>query len=82
MARTFDLLRANDLVFRYVVDGWLHGRAAARVRPPGVERRQHQHAGQRRTRDFLRKMYMENALARDEYVAMGERLMMSEIGTD
>ena len=44
IAHTFDLLRANDLVFRYVVDGWLHGRAAARVRPPGVERRQHQPA--------------------------------------
>ena len=38
MARTFDLLRANDLIFRYVVERWLLGQPAARVRPPGVER--------------------------------------------
>ena len=32
MAHTFDLLRANDLVFRYVVDGWLMGEP----RPPST----------------------------------------------
>lgn len=81
MAHTFDLLRANDLVFRYVVDGWLLGEKppafdllawnADSTNMPG---KAHAH--------FTRKMYLENALARDEYVAMGERLMVSEIATD
>jgi polyhydroxyalkanoate synthase len=31
---------------------------------------------------FLRQMYVENALARDAYVAMGEQLVVSEIATD
>jgi polyhydroxyalkanoate synthase len=81
IARTFDLLRANDLVFRYVVDSWLMGEPppsfdllawnADSTNLPG-----HAHA------EFLRGAYLENALARDEYEAMGERLMISEIGTD
>jgi len=81
MAHTFDLLRANDLVFRYLVDGWLLGKPLPRfdllawnadsTNMPG---KAHGH--------FLRQMYVENALARDQYVAMGERLMVSEIGTD
>ena len=81
MAHTFDLLRANDLVFRYVVDGWLLGEPppafdllawnADSTNMPG---KAHAH--------FLRKMYLENALARDEYVAMGEQLMVSEVATD
>jgi len=81
MAHTFDLLRANDLVFRYVVDGWLLGE-----KPPAFDLlawnsdstnmpgKAHAH--------FTRQMYIENALARDEYIAMGERLMISEVSTD
>ncbi len=81
MAHTFDLLRANDLVFRYLVDGWLLGKPLPRfdllawnadsTNMPG---KAHGH--------FLRQMYVENAFARDQYVAMGERLMVSEISTD
>ena len=64
IARTFDLLRANDLVFRYVVDGWLLGE-----KPPAFDLlawnadstnlpgKAHAH--------FTRQMYIENALARD-----------------
>ena len=81
MARTFDLLRANDLVFRYVVDGWLLGEKppafdllAWNADSTNIPGKAHAH--------FTRQMYLENALARDEYVAMGERLMISEITTD
>jgi polyhydroxyalkanoate synthase subunit PhaC len=81
MAHTFDLLRANDLVFRYVVDGWLLGRSppafdllawnADSTNMPGKV-----HA------EFLRTMYLENALAHDRFVALGEPLIVSEIDTD
>ena len=81
IAHTFDLLRANDLVFRYMVDNWLLGKPppafdllawnADSTNLPGLA---HGH--------FLRQMYVENALARDEFVALGERLVTSEISTD
>src|SRR5262245_950948 len=81
IAHTFDLLRANDLVFRYMVDNWLLGNPspsfdllawnADSTNLPGLA---HGH--------FLRKMYVDNALARDEYVALGEQLIASEISTD
>ncbi|MFI5046183.1 MAG: PHA/PHB synthase family protein [Acidimicrobiia bacterium] len=81
IAHTFDLLRANDLVFRYLIDNWLLGKPppafdllawnADSTNLPGLA---HGH--------FLRQMYVENALARDEFVALGERLITSEISTD
>ncbi|MET0627588.1 MAG: alpha/beta fold hydrolase [Acidimicrobiia bacterium] len=81
IAHTFDLLRANDLVFRYAVDNWLLGKPAPSfdllawnadsTNLPGLA---HGH--------FLREMYLENSLARDQYVAMGERLITSEVTTD
>ena len=81
IAHTFDLLRANDLVFRYVVDGWLMGQA-----PPAFDllnwNSDSTNMPGRAHAEYIRRTYLENALARDEYVAMGERLMVSEIGTD
>jgi polyhydroxyalkanoate synthase len=81
MAHTFDLLRANDLVFRYLVDGWLLGESppafdllawnADSTNLPG-----HAHA------QFLREMYVENSLANDRMDLLGERLLVSEITTD
>ncbi len=81
IARTFDLLRANDLVFRYVVDSWLLG-----DKPPAFDllawNADYTNLPGKAHGEFLRKAYMENALAQDEYTALGERLMVSEIGTD
>ena len=81
MARTFDLLRANDLVFRYVIDGWLLGED-----PPSFDllawNADCTNMPGRAHADFVRAMYVENALARDQFVALGERLLVSEIGTD
>ncbi|HEX9506681.1 MAG TPA: alpha/beta fold hydrolase, partial [Acidimicrobiia bacterium] len=81
MAHTFDILRANDLVFRYVVDAWLLGEPAPafdllawNADATNVPGRAHA--------EFLRSMYLEHSLPRDEYRALGERLMVSEIGTD
>lgn len=81
IAHTFDLLRANDLVFRCMVDSWLLGKPppsfdllawnADSTNLPGLA---HGH--------FLRSMYVQNALARDEFVALGERLIASEVSTD
>jgi polyhydroxyalkanoate synthase len=81
IARTFDLLRANDLVFRYVIDGWLLGES-----PPPFDllawNADSTNLPGRAHAEFVKRAYLENALAHDEYVALGERLMISEIGTD
>jgi polyhydroxyalkanoate synthase len=81
IARTFDLLRANDLVFRYVVDCWLLGE-----KPPAFDllawNADYTNLPGKAHGEFLRKAYIENALAQDQYSALGERLMISEIGTD
>jgi polyhydroxyalkanoate synthase len=81
VAHAFDLLRANDLVFRYVVDNWLLGEDppafdllawnADSTKLPG---KTHAH--------FLHEMYSENSLPRDEFVLLGERLAVSEITND
>ena len=81
MARTFDLLRANDLVFRYVVDGWLCGQPAPAFDLLAWNADSTNMPG-RAHAEFIRAMYIENSLAHDRYEAMGERLMVSEIGID
>jgi polyhydroxyalkanoate synthase len=81
IARTFDLLRANDLVFRYVADSWLLGE-----KPPAFDllawNADSTNLPGKAHSEFLRKTYLENALAHDEYIALGERLMISEVKTD
>ena len=81
MTRTFTMLRANDLLFRYVVDNWLLGE-----NPPAFDLLAWNDDGTRMPGKahsyFARKMYIENALAHDEMEALGERLIMSNITTD
>ena len=62
MTRTFTMLRANDLLFRYVVDNWLLGES-----PPAFDLLAWNDDGTRMPGKahsyFARKMYIENALA-------------------
>lgn len=81
MAHTFDLLRANDLVFRYLRSNWLNGLTPAAfdmlawngdsTRMPA-----------KMLSDYLRSCWLENTLAKDEMVLRGQRLKVSEIDTD
>jgi polyhydroxyalkanoate synthase len=81
MTRTFTMLRANDLLFRYVVDNWLLGED-----PPAFDLLAWNDDGTRMPGKahsyFARKMYIENALANDNMDALGERLVMSNVVTD
>ena len=81
MATTFDLLRARDLVFRYVPTRWLMGEEspafdvlawnADSVRMPAT-----MHT------EYLESLYWQNRLARGEYVALGERLDLKDLTVD
>ena len=63
IARTFDLLRANDLVFRYVVDGWLLGE-----KPPAFDllawNADSTNLPGKAHGEFLRRLHRERARAR------------------
>jgi polyhydroxyalkanoate synthase len=62
MKRTFSLLRANDLVFQYVVSGWLKGQS-----PPSFDLLAWNEDGTdmpaRLHADFIRACYVENRFA-------------------
>ncbi|MBW8825192.1 MAG: alpha/beta fold hydrolase [Acidobacteria bacterium] len=81
MARTFNLMRANDLIFNYVASGWLMG-----DRPPAFDLLAWNSDSTRMPAKmhsfYLRKCWVENALARDEVELAGQRLMVSEISTE
>ena len=71
MSGTFDMLRANDLIFNYVVSNWLLGQTP---RPstswPGIPTalgcRPLMHAF------YLRNFYVENRLAQDQLDTWGQ----------
>jgi polyhydroxyalkanoate synthase len=81
MAHTFDLLRARDLVFKYVESGWLMGEE-----PPAFDMLAWNSDSTRMPATmhayYLRRCWIDNALARDEMEAEGVRLMASEISND
>jgi polyhydroxyalkanoate synthase len=81
MAHTFDLLRARDLVFKYVETDWLMGEE-----PPAFDMLAWNSDSTRMPAKmhsyYLRRCWIDNALSRDELEADGVRLMTSEISND
>jgi polyhydroxyalkanoate synthase subunit PhaC len=81
MAGTFDALRANDLIFSYVVSNWLMGQAPAAfdilawnadsTRLPAA---MHSFC--------LRSLYAQNQLARGEMEIAGELLSLADVKND
>jgi len=81
MARTFDLLRPNDLIFNYVVSNWLLGEPppafdilawnADNTRMPAA-----MHAF------YLRSLYGKNLLAKGELSFAGVPLQLTDIRSD
>jgi polyhydroxyalkanoate synthase len=70
MARTFSLIRANDLIFSYVTKGWLEGQPAPAFdllawNADGTRMPARLHS------QFLRSCYQRNALARGELAIDG-----------
>jgi polyhydroxyalkanoate synthase len=81
MSGTFDMLRANDLIFNYVVSNWLMGENPApfdilawngdSTRMPAA-----MHSF------YLRSLYMRNELARGELELAGQQLSLSSVKND
>lgn len=81
MARTFDLLRANDLVFQYVVSNWLMGES-----PPAFDLLAWNDDSTRMPAtmysEYLRSCFIENAFARGELTLAGKRLEPGAVRTE
>ncbi len=81
MAGTFDLLRANDLIFSYVVSGWLMGQD-----PPAFDLLAWNGDSTRLPAAmhsfYLRCLYLRNELAEGEMELAGQRLSLSEVKND
>ena len=80
MGHTFALLRANDLVFQYVVSGWLLGKEPAAFdllawNEDGTNMPARLHS------DFLRSCYVENRFANGEMEVGGTTLDPSAVTT-
>ena len=81
MAGMFDLLRARDLIWNYVVSGWLMGE-----QPPAFDILAWNADGTRMPANmhsfYLRCCYVENQLARGEMSLAGTRLDLGRITAD
>jgi len=81
MARTFNLLRPNDLYFNYFGSAWMMGDD-----PPGFDLLAWNDDGMRvparLLSEYLRGCYLKNALARDEMTVRGQRLRLSAVEQD
>jgi polyhydroxyalkanoate synthase len=81
MAGTFDILRANDLIFNYVVSNWLMGES-----PPAFDilawNSDNTRMPARMHSFYLHSFYLENQLAHGQLEIIGERLELSDIKKD
>ena len=81
MAGAFDMLRANDLIFNYVVSNWLMGQD-----PPAFDILAWSGDSTRvpsAMHSFsLRSLYMRNELARGELELVGQQLSLSSVKND
>ena len=81
MASTFDLLRANDLIFNYVGPNWLEGKA-----PPAFDILAWNNDSTRMPAKmhafYLRHFYLANELARGELEILGQRISLKDVEVD
>jgi polyhydroxyalkanoate synthase subunit PhaC len=81
MAGTFDMLRANDLIFNYVVSSWLMGQD-----PPAFDILAWNGDSTRMPAAmhsfYLRSLYMRNELAKGEMELAGQQLSLASVRND
>jgi polyhydroxyalkanoate synthase len=81
MAHTFDALRANDLVFQYVVNNWLLGK-----KPPAFDllvwNKDSTRMPARMHSEYLRSCYLHNEFARGELEIDGQKLDPGKVKID
>ncbi len=81
MAGTFDMLRANDLIFNYVVSNWLMGK-----QPPAFDILAWNGDSTRMPAAmhsfYLRSLYVRNELAKGELELAGQRLSLGDVKSD
>jgi polyhydroxyalkanoate synthase len=81
MAHTFDALRANDLVFQYVVNNWLLGK-----KPPAFDllvwNKDSTRMPAKMHSEYLRSCYLRNEFARGEFEIAGQKLDPGKVEVD
>ena len=81
MSHTFDALRANDLVFQYLVNNWLLGR-----KPPAFDLLVWNNDSTRMPAkmhsEYLRSCYLNNEFARGEFAVDGQLLSPGKVDID
>jgi polyhydroxyalkanoate synthase len=81
MAHTFDALRANDLIFSYVVNNWLMGN-----KPPAFDllvwNKDSTRMPAKMHSQYLRSCYLHNKFAQGELEIAGQRLNPAKVDID
>jgi polyhydroxyalkanoate synthase len=81
MAHTFDALRANDLIFSYVVNNWLLGN-----KPPAFDllvwNKDNTRMPAKMHSQYLRSCFLHNEFARGEFEIDGQKLEPGKVDID